>query len=416
MPDRSARPSLRTAAPAGAAAGAPLGVLPTAFRPAAEDREAARRPVFALREGGDSSGAGSGGTGASGSAGASGARSGGTGSSSGTTSGDAGSSGAGSSGTGSSGTGSSGAGADAGSGGTGSTPGSGEREEPGTRGGPEAQSEPDNPFAAPPADRPDQPWRPRAPEGGGTRWSGQQPEPWRGGGWGNRPGTPPQGQDQGSQGQGQGQQGQGQGQGPQGPWQGPGQGGPQQGPGQGPGNGNGGPGGPFPRIPRWDPTDPVQRHARYALMAGTWGLVLGLFLGWTYLALLLGALGLYWGISALRGRARTPQESEAALRAVAKGNDPEEAATRAREEAAKHPAQAPPTPYVRPVTRTRPQVPSAVTGIVTSALSIAAVAAVFLFHGIYSDYFTCVDDAATHASRDACENHLPKELRPLLAE
>ncbi|SCD73761.1 hypothetical protein GA0115246_105361, partial [Streptomyces sp. SolWspMP-sol7th] len=58
MPDRSARPSLRTAAPAGAAAGAPLGVLPTAFRPAAEDREAARRPVFALREGGDSSGAG----------------------------------------------------------------------------------------------------------------------------------------------------------------------------------------------------------------------------------------------------------------------------------------------------------------------------------------------------------------------
>jgi hypothetical protein len=153
-------------------------------------------------------------------------------------------------------------------------------------------------------------------------------------------------------------------------------------------------------------------------MAGTWGLVLGLFLGWTYLALLLGALGLYWGISALRGRARTPQESEAALRAVAKGKDPEEAAERAREQAAKHPAAAPPPPgpYGPPVTRTRPQVPAAVTGIVTSALSLAAVASVFLFHFVYSDYFTCVDDAATHTSRDACESHLPKELRPLLAE
>ncbi|WP_433341908.1 hypothetical protein [Streptomyces sp. CA-253872] len=401
MPDRSARPRLRPFAPAGAAAGAPLGVLPTAFRPA---EPGATAPVFALREG-DSSGEGTG-------AGASGTRP-GT---------DASCTGSGTSGTGS------GTGTDGGSG-TGATPGSrtGDREPGGAEGGPEGQDERDNPFAPPPADRPDQPWRPRAPENGGTRWSGRQPEPWRGGGWGNHPGTSPQGQDPQEQGpQGQGPQGQGPwGQGPQGPQgqgpqQGPGQGGPWQGPGQGPGNsdGNGGPGGgPFPRIPRWDPTDPVQRHARYALMAGTWGLVVGLFLGWTYLALLLGALGLYWGISALRGRARTPQESEAALRAVAKGNDPEEAATRAREEAAKHPAPAPPpTPYGRPVTRTRPQVPSAVTGIVTSALSLAAVASVFLFHFVYSDYFTCVDDAATHTSRDACESHLPKELRPLLAE
>ncbi|EFG65206.1 hypothetical protein [Streptomyces sp. SPB074] len=404
MPDRSARPSLRSLAPAGAAAGAPLGALPTAFRPREENGAGASRPALALREGNGSPGRGD----------------------------AAGASGAGSSGTGTSGAGSSGAGAG---------PGSGERE-PGKQGGP------DGPVAAPPADRPNQPQGPRPPESGGTRWSGRQPEPWRGGGWGDRPGNPPRGQGprgdgahgQGAPGQGpqgQGPQGQGphgqgpyggpqgpQGQGPQrGPWgqgpQGPGQGGPQQGPGNGDngGGGNGGgPGGPFSRIPRWDPTDPVQRHARYALMAGTWGLVLGLFLGWTYLALLLGALGLYWGISALRGRARTPQESEAALQAVAKGKDPEEAATRAREEAAAHPAPAPLSPYGRPVTRTRPQVPSAVTGIVTSALSIAAVASVFLFHAVYSDYFSCVDDAATHASRDACESHLPKELRPILTE
>ncbi|NED83589.1 hypothetical protein G3I76_26280, partial [Streptomyces sp. SID11233] len=106
-----ARPRLRTVAPAGAAAGAPLGVLPTfSFRPGDGDHEGhegAVRPLFALREGDDSPGASGAGSG-SGSAGA------GTG---------AGPSGTGN-GEGSSGTGSASGSGGTGSGGTGSASGS----------------------------------------------------------------------------------------------------------------------------------------------------------------------------------------------------------------------------------------------------------------------------------------------------
>ena len=52
---------------------------------------------------------------------------------------------------------------------------------------------------------------------------------------------------------------------------------------------------------RWDPTDPLQRRARYALHAGIWGLFFSL-LSLPEVALLLGALSVYWGISALRGK------------------------------------------------------------------------------------------------------------------
>ncbi|MET9470380.1 hypothetical protein ABZY44_37455, partial [Streptomyces sp. NPDC006544] len=94
----------------------------------------------------------------------------------------------------------------------------------------------DNPFAAPPEGRPDQPWEPRA---GGDGDSG---------------------------------------------------GGSGQGPGGTPGSG----------PARWDPTDPIQRRARYALLAGMWGFFFGVF-GIPSVGLLLGVLALYWGISALRG-------------------------------------------------------------------------------------------------------------------
>ncbi|MEV0847956.1 hypothetical protein AB0J21_19130 [Streptomyces sp. NPDC049954] len=259
-------------------------------------------------------------------------------------------------------------------------------------------SQEDNPFAPPPEDRPDQPWQPRRPQGGeggegggyqpwGGQWSGNQPGPSQGGGFGDRPGRGP----------------------------------------EGPQNPQGGP----PRRqfgPRWDPTDPVQRRARYALMAGIWGLFSGVLLGWTYLALLLGALGLYWGIAALRGTARTPEETEAALRAAAGGGNPEEAARAARGSAdspsggratatAFRPATAPPgaVPQGAPQ-RTRPQVPSAVGGIVTSSLTLAAVVLVFVGQLVYRDYFTCVDDALTNESKQSCDRHLPEELRPLLGE
>ncbi|HET9380576.1 MAG TPA: hypothetical protein VFP69_07065, partial [Streptomyces sp.] len=116
----------------------------------------------------------------------------------------------------------------------------------------------DNPFAPPPEGTPDRPWQPRRPsnDGGddesgdgsrggrhpwGRQWSDRQPGR-SGGGFGERPGASGPGQD-------------------------------------GPG------GGPAPG-PRWDPTDPVQRRARYSLLCGMWAFFFALF-NWPYVALLL---------------------------------------------------------------------------------------------------------------------------------
>jgi len=226
--------------------------------------------------------------------------------------------------------------------------------------GPDAPGTPpsgqdDNPFAPPPEGTPDRPWQPRRPGQGsgenggdgqqgpgyspwGSQWSDRQPGPSSGGGFGDRPGTP--------QGQGQG--------GPEGP--------------------GGTPGGGM----RWDPTDPAQRRARYALLSGMWAFFFVLF-GWPYVALLLGALALYWGGSALRSRTRTP---------------------------------APDAPAPDP--NARPQLTAAVSGIVTASLAIVLVAGVFTAHLVYSDYYSCTDDALTNAAKQSCNDLLPKDLRGLL--
>jgi hypothetical protein len=207
--------------------------------------------------------------------------------------------------------------------------------------------EEDNPFAPPPEGSPDRPWQPRRPadgEGGddrdgsggdrspwGSQWSDRQPgrSP---GGFGERPGGPPQGPE--------------------------GQGGNTPGPGM-----------------RWDPTDPAQRRARYALLCGMWAFFFALF-SWPYVALLLGALALYWGISALRARSGSPEPS--------------------REAAG------------------RPQTTAAVTGLVTASLAIALVAATFTAQLVYSDYYSCTHDALTNEAKQSCSQLLPKELRGLL--
>ncbi|WP_210594404.1 hypothetical protein [Streptomyces sp. GESEQ-35] len=210
----------------------------------------------------------------------------------------------------------------------------------------------DNPFAPPPEGTPDRPWRPRRPSGDdssgdgdsssrspwGSQWSDRQPgrSP---GGFGDRPG-------------GQGGQG----------------GGPEGGPGAG---------GPGSNL-RWDPADPSQRRARYALLSGMWAFFFALF-SWPYVALLLGALSLYWGISALRAKPRTP--------------DPDTAA---------------------PTTNARPQTTAAVTGLVTASLAIALVAATFTAQLVYSDYYTCVSDSLTNESKQSCSQLLPEELRGVL--
>lgn len=202
----------------------------------------------------------------------------------------------------------------------------------------------DNPFAPPPEGTPDRPWQPRRPSdsggspgsgnGGdspwGSQWSDRQPgrSP---GGFGERPGGGPEGQG----------------------------------------------GGPGPNL-RWDPTDPAQRRARYALLCGMWAFFFALF-SWPYVALLLGALALYWGISALRARPRRPD---------------------------------PNTPA--PETTGRPQTTAAVSGLVTGCLALALVAATFTAQLVYRDYYTCVHDSLTNEAKQTCKQLLPQELRGLL--
>ncbi|GAA3165735.1 MULTISPECIES: hypothetical protein [Streptomyces] len=255
-----------------------------------------------------------------------------------------------------------GSGSDDGSGtgsGTGSGSGSGQEER--------------NPFAPPPEGAPDQEWRPRRragqdgsqgshPEGGqgeegppawGSQWSSRQPGR-QSGGFGNRPGRPT------------------------------GQTGPE-----------GRPGGL-----RWDPTDPAQRRARYALLAGMWAFFFALF-SLPEVALLLGALALYWGISSLRAKPRAGKPSAAATTAAMEGRPTPSAAPSGTGPAA-------------PSAGRRPQTTAAVSGLVAASLALLMVAATFFVKLAYRDYFTCVDDALTRASAKSCEKLLPKEFRPLL--
>ncbi|MFJ3900574.1 hypothetical protein [Streptomyces sp. NPDC090025] len=225
-----------------------------------------------------------------------------------------------------------------------------------------------NPFAPPPEGRPDQPWRPRRPEGGqeggqeerpeegsgaGPGWSSSQPGR-SSDGFGGRPERPANGQ--GGQG--------GQGGGPGGD--------------QGPG-GSGGSGGPGLR---WDPTDPAQRRARYAVLSGMWAF----FFAFVFqeLALLLGALGLYWAISALRTRTKTPEGPPS----------PQQNAARASANRAKQTA--------------------AISGLVASSLALMVIGSVFLTHLVYRDFYECRDDALTKQSQLACNDLLPKPLRDTL--
>ncbi|MGW2462261.1 hypothetical protein ACWC2M_25035 [Streptomyces sp. NPDC001761] len=232
----------------------------------------------------------------------------------------------------------------------------------------------DNPFAPPPEGAADQPWRPRHhgdPSGTGHghgqghgEGAGQGPE------YGPGPGQAP-----------------GQGPGGHAPWgsqwsdrqpgRSPG------GFGERPGGGPQGPGGPAGPGMRWDPTDPAQRRARYALLSGMWAVFFALF-SWPYVALLLGALALYWGISALRAKPRRPSPDAPA----APGGPVAEAG--------------------------RPQTTAAVSGLVTAGLALVLVASTFTVQLVYRDYYTCVNDALTHEAKQSCDTLLPRELRGVL--
>ncbi|MFP1627610.1 hypothetical protein ACLB9X_21125 [Streptomyces sp. 5K101] len=242
----------------------------------------------------------------------------------------------------------------------------------------------DNPFAPPPEGRPDQPWRPRRPlndgssadgrsqgssgssgdssdgSGGsrgaggtdgsngsngsqwGSQWSSRQPGR-SSGGFGGRPG---------------GQRDQN---GPEG----------------------GGPGGL-----RWDPTDPVQRRARYALLGGMWAFFFALF-DFPEIALLLGALAVYWAFSSLRAKPRraTPEAVTSGAPSSASAPSPQS---------------------------NRPQITAAMSGLVMAAIALLIVAASFTAQLVYRDYYTCVNDALTKSGQLACNDLLPEPLRDVL--
>ncbi|MET8507994.1 hypothetical protein ABZV60_25575 [Streptomyces sp. NPDC004787] len=215
---------------------------------------------------------------------------------------------------------------------------------------PDRQSTNDNnPFAPPPEGQPDQPWQPRLPEGSDERpaagpgWSSSQPGR-SSDGFGSRPERPSGG-------------------------------------GQGGGQGGGPDGGQGPGL-RWDPTDPAQRRARYAVLSGMWAFFFSFFV--QELALLLGALGAYWAISALRTRAKAPE------------GPPSPAQTAAA------------------ATANRAKQTAAISGLVASALALMIVASGFLVHFVYRDFYECRADALTKQSQLACNDLLPKPLQDTL--
>ncbi|KOX17208.1 MULTISPECIES: hypothetical protein [unclassified Streptomyces] len=242
---------------------------------------------------------------------------------------------------------------------------------------PERQSTDDNnPFAPPPEGRPDQPWQPRRPEGQDDDASGApDPSGPSDGRWSPRQPGPSQ---------------DGFGRGPerQGGQDGPGQGGSGRGPGL-----------------RWDPKDPAQRRARYAILAGMWGFFFALF-EIPELALLLGALGLYWAISSLRTK---PEQD--GPRAV-DGTGGEAGAVSPTSQPASQSSGRTPGQGASPATAPlRAMRTAAISGLVASSVALAIVAGAFTMQLVYRDFYECRDDALTQAGRLACNDLLPKPLR-----
>ncbi|MFJ9457187.1 hypothetical protein ACIRST_19120 [Kitasatospora sp. NPDC101447] len=200
-----------------------------------------------------------------------------------------------------------------------------------------------NPFAPPPADAPDQPWQPRSPWTGGDGSGGQG---------GERPQLPP-------------------------PW--------------GSGQGEGGPGRrpPAPQPPRLDPTNPAHRRARNAALAGPFALVC-LFTGFHWIALLVGVLGIVWGVAALRSPRPAPGAAGA----------PAGPATTASPVGPVGPARGGSAP--------NPLVPAALAGILTGAMTVVVATSVIGLNYHYRAYVTCVRDSLTSVGAQNCDRYAPQ--------
>lgn len=284
-----------------------------------------------------------------------------------------------------------------------------------------AGPEDDNPFAPPPENRPDQPWQPRHPVNGGTAGNGENNGDGGDAPEGDSPDNRPVWGSQWSSHQ-PGRQSGGFGGRPSGPAGPTGQGGDR-----------GGPEGGSGRM-RWDPTDPVQRRARYALLGGMWAFFFAIF-DLPEIALLLGALATYWSISALRAKPKEPSATgEAAGPAAAPGATPASApgaatgadavgqgqGTAPGSTAGPAPAPgsttapgAPGTPGTFAQRGSRQQTTAAVSGLVTALIALAIVATSFTVQLVYRDYYTCVNDSLTKSGQLSCNDLLPKPLEPL---
>lgn len=272
----------------------------------------------------------------------------------------------------------------------------------------------DNPFAAPPEGQADQPWQPRrSARSEGEPGTGQgQDGPDSGNSSGNGNGGSGSDSDSGRDRSGWGSHWSSKQPGRQsGGFGGPGGGG-QEG---GNGDSSGGQGGGLARGMRWDPTDPTQRHARYSLHTGVWALFFSLF-SLPEVALLLGALSLYWGISALRGGKSSSRSGTSGKRGGSGGGaTAEDVAGTDRTATEEAPKQVPQVPVVvSPAQAAKSRTTAAVSGLVAASLALAVVVATFTFQQVYSEYFTCTEDALTQSSREDCKDLLPTELRPLL--
>jgi hypothetical protein len=255
-----------------------------------------------------------------------------------------------------------------------------------------------DPFAPPPEGAPDRPWGPR------TGNSDQQQQPAAGG----EQGEPGESADPGER--------------PQDtpPRSRPGNAARPARPPVRPGQGSQQPGGGLPPGTRFDPADPVQRHARYALLAGLWGIFFAFF-GLSELSLLLGSLALYWGISSLRGQRRarngggTPTAATAAAATVS-GARPASGAARP---AATPPPPPPPlaTGGVRPApnnpSQSRPQATAALSGVIAGGAALALVLSTFVVQLVYKPYFDCAADALTNTAKHSCSTLLPEPLHDL---
>ncbi|MCZ0993756.1 hypothetical protein O1L44_12475 [Streptomyces noursei] len=246
----------------------------------------------------------------------------------------------------------------------------------GTPGPSTSAGQDDNPFAPPPADAPDQEWRPRphltgqaqgdAGDGGaaaagpapawGSQWSSRQPGR-QGGGFGSRPGR------------GGGQGGPG----------GPGGGGPAGCAGTRPTRSSDG-----PATPCWQACG---RSSSCSSACRRWRCC--------------------W--------ARSPSTGASARCAASPSRRRRAPRRRGEPGRRRHPAP-PGRPGGVAGPATRPQTTAAIAGLVTASLALMMVAATFTVQVVYRDYFTCVNDALTQSASKSCENLLPPQLRPLLSQ